>query len=173
MRSSSSRCRFINAYGLTEATVTVSFSQCEPEQTRLTIGEAISNSQLWVLDENWHPVPRGAVGELYIGGIGLARGYLHRPELTAERFVPHPFSQQPGERLYRTGDLVRRREDGQLLFLGRSDHQVKLRGHRIELEEIESVLMEHPAVQGSLVLLEDREARKRLIAYVLSQSSEG
>src|SRR5581483_2666498 len=167
MRAWASHRRFINAYGPTEATIINSFSQCEPEQTRLTIGEAISNSQLWVLDENWRPVPRGAVGELFIAGLCLARGYLHRPELTAERFVPHPFSLQPGARLYRTGDLVRRLPDDSLQFLRRLDHQVKIRGQRIELGEIEITLAQHPAVQDCLVLLrDDGLADPALLAYV-------
>src|SRR5581483_6262588 len=118
--------------------------------------------------ERLQAVPIGIPGELYIAGVGLAQGYLHRPELTAERFLPHPFATRPGERLYRTGDLARYRADGQLEFLGRGDQQVKIRGHRIELNEIEEVLNGHPAVQMAIVLArEDHSDERRLIAYLV------
>jgi non-ribosomal peptide synthetase component F len=108
------------------------------------------------LDHHLNPVPTGIPGELYIGGDGLARGYLNRPELTAERFIPSPFSKEPGARLYKTGDLARYLPDGNIEFLGRLDNQVKMRGFRIELGEIEAVLDQHPAVRGVVVLaLED------------------
>jgi acyl-coenzyme A synthetase/AMP-(fatty) acid ligase len=128
--------------------------------------------QAYVLDDSLRPVPAGVVGELYIGGVDLARGYLWRPDLTAERFLPHPWSPQAGERLYRTGDLARYRSDGQLEFLGRRDQQVKLRGYRIELGEIEATLADYPGVATALALLSQtqplaREADRLLVAYIV------
>src|SRR5205085_7504113 len=149
--------RFFNAYGPTEVTVCATVAACPPESGIPPIGWPIANTQVYVLDEQLQPVPVGVPGELYIGGVGLARGYLHRPELTAERFVPHPWSTQPGARLYKTGDLARYLPDGRLEYLGRLDQQVKLRGFRIELGEIEAVLNQHPAVRESLVLLRQEE----------------
>jgi acyl carrier protein len=116
------------------------------------------------------PVPVGIHGELYIGGNGLARGYLNSPELTSEKFIPHPFSDQAGARLYKTGDLARYLPDGSIEFLGRLDHQVKIRGFRIELGEIETILAQHPAVRDSLVIVrEDIPGDKRLVAYIVAQ----
>src|SRR6185436_19396593 len=129
-----------------------SFHACaatEPADT-VPIGRPISNLTLYVLDTELRPVPIGVPGELLIGGAGLARGYLRRPDLTAERFVPHPLSEAAG-RLYRTGDLARTRGDGEIEFLGRIDHQVKVRGFRIELGEIETALARHPAVRAAAV----------------------
>ena len=124
--------------------------------------------RLYILDEHLRQVPIGTPGELYIGGIGLAKGYLNRPELNAEKFIPHPWSDRPGERLYRTGDLVRFLPDGQVDFLGRVDYQIKIRGYRIEPDEIITLLNRYPAVQASMVLArEDTSGDKRLVAYVV------
>ena len=133
-----------------------------------TIGRPIANTQAHVLDAHLQPVPIGVRGELFLAGEGVARGYLHRPELTAEKFVPDPFSDEPGRRMYRTGDLARYFPDGNLEFLGRLDNQVKLRGYRIELGEIEAVLAEHPAVREAVVTLHDNGRDKHLVAYVVA-----
>jgi amino acid adenylation domain-containing protein len=134
-----------------------------------SIGRPIANTQVYILDAQKQLVPIGVPGELYIGGAGLARGYLNRPELTAERFIPNPFSNELGSRLYKTGDLARYLPDGNIEFLGRIDHQVKIRGFRIELGEIEAVLSQHPDVQESLVInREDASGNQRLVAYIIS-----
>ena len=155
-----------NMYGPTETTI---WSAVSPVDTGpVHLGEPIANTELYILDEAGQLVPVGVPGELHIGGDGLARGYLGRPELTAERFIPDPFSASPADRLYRTGDLVRRRHDGRLEFLGRLDHQVKLRGYRIELGEIESELVRHPDVKEALVTVrEDSPGDQRLVAYLV------
>jgi surfactin family lipopeptide synthetase A len=160
--------RMLNAYGPTEATVCASISEeLEREDGRTPpIGRAMANVKLYVLDEEMNPAAKEQSGELYIGGPGLARGYLHRPGLTAEKFVPNPFGPGPGERLYRSGDRVKWREDGQLEFLGRLDEQVKIRGYRIEVGEIESVLNQHEKVQLSAVVLRGNDGGKQLVAYV-------
>ena len=160
-----------NFYGPTETTVWSTAWQVE-EGSPISIGRPIRDTRVYLLDRGFAPVPVGAAGELCIGGAGLARGYLGRPELTAQRFIPDPFAGGPGARnggarLYRTGDLARYRPDGLLEYLGRSDHQVKLRGFRIELGEIEALLRSHPAVSEAVVLLrEDRPADPRLAAYL-------
>jgi amino acid adenylation domain-containing protein len=168
--------RFINEYGPTETVVgccVYEVPQSPLEAGPVPIGRPIANTQLYVLDQHLQPVPIGLVGELYIAGAGLARGYLHRPALTAERFIPHPFSAQAGERLYKTGDLVRYRPDGILEFLGRNDHQVKLRGFRTELGEIENVLRQHPAVHDTVVTMREiRQGDERLVAYAVLKQDQ-
>ena len=137
-----------------------------------TIGRPIANVQVYLLDSQLQPVPVGARGELYVGGEGLARGYLNRPALTAERFVPHPYSSQPGARLYRTGDLGRYRPDGTIEFLGRVDEQVKIRGFRVELGEIEAALAQHPAVHEAVVTTQEEESGDRYLVAYLTPSPE-
>ena len=160
--------RFFNAYGPTEATVWASVAQCFEGCQIPPIGRPIPGAQIYLLDQNMQPIPVGVPGELFIGGEGIARGYLGRPDLTAEKFIPHPFAGQPGARLYRTGDLGRYLPDGQIEFLGRLDRQVKIRGFRIELGEIEAVLRQHPAVRDMcLAVREDAAGHRRLIAYVV------
>jgi acyl carrier protein len=166
----------VNNYGPTENTV-VSTSGSVPPATDAdpasapSLGQPIANTRAYVLDDGLNLVPQGVPGELCVGGLSLARGYLNRPGLTADRFVPDPFSRTPGERLYRTGDLVRSRPDGSFEFLGRLDHQVKIRGFRIELGEIEAVLGQHPAVQDCIVVArQDGPAGSRLAGYVVARA---
>ena len=148
----------INAYGATESSDDVATHRLTAPPTSIAtvpIGRAIANTRLYVLDAHLQPVPIGVAGELYVGGIGVGRGYLNDPEQTRRSFLRDPFSKRRGARLYRTGDLARWRADGTLECLGRVDHQVKIRGCRIELEEIEHVLVEHPDVQSAVVLARD------------------
>jgi acyl-coenzyme A synthetase/AMP-(fatty) acid ligase len=158
-----------NGYGPTEATISSTFYACQrgSDLQVVPIGHPIANTQVYLLDPSLQPVPVGAPGELFIGGDGLARGYLNRPELTAEKFIPNPFSNELGARLYRSGDLARYLPDGNIEFLGRIDHQAKIRGFRIELGEIEATLQQHPAVRETIVIArEDQPGDKRLVAYV-------
>jgi len=161
----------VNNYGPTETTVVATYGHVLATayaEAPPSIGRPIANTQIYILDERLQQVPIGEPGELYIGGAGLAKGYLNRPELTPNRFVPNPFSKEPGSRLYKTGDLAHYLPDGQIVFLGRSDHQIKIRGHRIEPNEIVSVLNRHPAIQASLVVArEDSSGDKRLVAYIV------
>ena len=152
-----------NAYGPTEAAVEVTYWACKQEAIdgRIPIGRPIANMRVYILDEQRQPVPLGVAGEIYIAGDGVARGYLNRPELTAERFIPDPFSGRSDARMYRTGDLGRWRPDGVIEYLGRNDFQVKIRGQRIELGEIEARLAELPQVRDAVVMArEDRPATK-------------
>ena len=149
-------------------------SECGAANAELPIGRPNPNVQIYILDANLQPVPLEVPGELHIGGAGLARGYLDYPEATAEKFIPHPFSPQPGQRLYKTGDLAKYRPDGQIEFLGRADDQVKIRGYRIELGEIEALLNQQPGVSEAVVLArEDAPGGKRLVAYLVLQRPDG
>ncbi len=170
LQASSNIC-LINGYGPTENTT---FTSCYPMETpaqvghSVSIGRPIANTTVYVLDGQMQPVPIGVPGELYTGGDGLSRGYLRQPELTAEKFIPNPFSEQPGARLYRTGDLVRYHPNGTLEFLGRMDYQAKVRGFRIEPGEIETVLGRYPTVTKNVVVVrESTPGDKRLIAYIV------
>jgi amino acid adenylation domain-containing protein len=178
-----------NFYGPTEATVWTAIHPIkliESERPYIPIGRPLPNTQLYILDANLQPVPAGVLGELYIGGAGLSRGYLKRPELNAEKFIPNPFAENKtafslmqnsssfilSERIYKTGDLARYLPDGNIEFMGRSDHQVKIRGFRIELGEIEAAIGQHPAVRETVVLVrEDNPGDKRLVAYIVSNSA--
>ncbi len=162
--------RFFNMYGPTEITIMRTCGPVRPDGRDLPpIGYPISNSELYVLDRWGNPVPPGLPGELYIGGVGLARGYLGRPGQSAEKFVPDPFSGRAGARLYRTGDIVRHDPDGAIAFIGRTDHQVKIRGFRVELGEIEAVLEKHPGVARCCVVRHDRPGGDaRIVAYVVA-----
>jgi amino acid adenylation domain-containing protein len=159
---------FFNGYGPTEASVCATIAKCTPLDEKVTIGRPICNAQIYILDSHLQPVPIGVPGELHIGGVGLARGYLNRRELTTEKFIANPFSDAPHSRLYKTGDKARYLSDGNIEFLGRIDNQVKIRGFRIETGEVEAVLNQHPLVQASVVVAkEDNPGDKRLVAYLV------
>lgn len=159
-----------NAYGPTETTVCATIHRCGTnERGIIPIGKPLPNTCIYLLDPRGQALPHGAIGEIYIGGLGVADGYLNRPELTAERFVVDPFSAGANARLYRTGDLGRWREDGQLEFHGRNDQQIKLRGFRVETGEIESALMEHAGVRSAVVTVTGEGIARRLVAYVVAR----
>jgi amino acid adenylation domain-containing protein/non-ribosomal peptide synthase protein (TIGR01720 family)/FkbM family methyltransferase len=165
--------RLWNVYGPTETTIWSTAAELETGQGLAPIGRPVANTQVYVLDREMHLAPVGAPGELYIGGVGVARGYLHRSDLTAARFVPDPFSGEPGSRLYRTGDRVRWRSDGQLEYLGRLDFQVKIRGFRIELGEVEAAMSQHPGVRQAVVVAgSDSSGGQRLLACVLFREDQ-
>ncbi|MEH1828686.1 MAG: amino acid adenylation domain-containing protein [Nostoc sp.] len=163
-----SQRRFFNAYGPTEATVWSTVAEISSMSEKPPIGRPIANTQIYILDKYLQPLPIGIIGELYISGEGLAQGYLNRPELTIEKFIPNPFSDKKGARLYKTGDLARYRTDGNIEILGRIDNQVKIRGFRIELSEIETVLSQHQSVQKAVVIVKENvSGDKYLLAYIV------
>lgn len=167
---SSSR-RFFNAYGPTEATVWSTVAEIKSVSEKPPIGRPIANTEIYILDKHLQPVPIGILGELYIGGDGLARGYLNSPELTAKKFIPNPFNGKKETIIYQTGDLARYRPDGNIEFLGRIDNQVKIRGFRIELSEIETVIIQHKNIQKVIVISQSNlSEHKHLVAYIVSKS---
>jgi amino acid adenylation domain-containing protein len=161
--------------GATEASIhsiVYPVEKADPSWRSIPYGRPMANQHAHILDPYLQPVPVGVPGELHLGGVGLARGYFDRPDLTAEKFIPNPFGQQPGERLYKTGDLARYMPDGNIELIGRMDYQVKIRGHRIELSEIVAALKQHPAIEQAVVVArEDKPGNKRLVAYVVSNPS--
>jgi amino acid adenylation domain-containing protein len=175
-RLSGPHTRVLNSYGLTEATIdSTIFESTEldlPPEKMAPIGRPFANTEIYLLDAGLQPVPIGVAGELYVGGPSLARGYLNHPALTAAKFIPHPFTDRPGARLYKTGDLARYLPDGNIEFLRRMDYQVKVRGFRIELEEIESLLATHPGVREVLVMAREHQpGDKFLVAYVVPEQA--
>ncbi|NEP51731.1 MAG: AMP-binding protein, partial [Moorea sp. SIO3C2] len=159
--------QFVNAYGPTESTVCATMAECSPKCSVPPIGRPISNTQIYILDRNLQPVPIGVSGEIYIGSVGLARGYLNREDLTNQRFIPNPFEKS---KLYKTGDNGRYLGDGNIEFIGRIDHQVKVRGYRIETGEIEATLTQHPSVKQTVVVArKDNSEAQRLVAYVVPE----
>lgn len=163
---------YFNVYGPTECTVDTTVCCVRTAPAQASIGRPVPNAQVYILDENFKPVPIGVRGEICIGGSGVTRGYLERPSLTAEAFIPNPFGHRFGERLYKTGDLARYLPDGRIKYLGRKDSQIKLNGYRIELNEIEAVILEHPAVQDAAVVVKQIEARPEIVAYIVSRKHD-
>jgi acyl-coenzyme A synthetase/AMP-(fatty) acid ligase/acyl carrier protein len=173
-RNGAERPRLVNMYGITETTVHVTYRALSREEIEKerggVVGKPITDLRMYLLDRYRQPVPIGVTGEIYVGGAGVARGYLNRAELTAERFIVDPFSAGGGARLYKTGDLGRWRADGTIEYLGRNDHQVKIRGYRIELGEIEAQLAQHEQVKEAVVVArEDVPGEKYLVAYVIAK----
>jgi glutamate-1-semialdehyde-2,1-aminomutase len=169
------RPRLINTYGVTESTIISTIGELTHERptTELSVGKVIDNTQIYLLDKCLQPVPIGIPGEMYLGGLLLARGYFNRPDLTAEKFIPHPFSTEPGARIYKTGDLARYRADSSIECLGRIDQQVKIRGFRIELGEVEGAISKHPQVsQVTVIDREDISGNKQLVAYIVPQPGQ-
>jgi acyl carrier protein len=165
------KCRFVNIYGSSEVTADATFHVLEGSADRsVSIGRPIANTQVYVLDAHMQPVPPGVAGEIYVGGAGVARGYLKRPSLTAERFIADPFSQASSARMYKTGDVGRWRADGTLEYLSRNDDQVKIRGYRIELGEIEWQLSGCAGVKQAAVVARGESSEKRLVAYVCGEA---
>jgi non-ribosomal peptide synthetase component F len=162
--------RMFNTYGPTEATVIATWAECRPEAP-VTIGRPLPNYYVYILDEEKRRVSPGSPGELYIGGAGVARGYVGRPDLTSERFILNPFETAPfAPRLYKTGDLVRFTARGEIEFLGRTDTQVKIRGFRVELSEIENALGVRPEVTASVVTVREVHGMQQLVAYVVPRA---
>ena len=169
---SQTNAKLYNLYGPTEASLAVTYWVCEPDgkERVIPIGRPMSNARIYILDKHLEPVPIGVAGELHIGGKAPGRGYLKRPDLTADKFIPDAFSENGGERLYKTGDLARYRSDGAIEFLGRLDHQVKIRGMRMELGEVEAALCQHPGVREAVILPHEiTPGNKTLVAYVVSK----
>jgi acyl-CoA synthetase (AMP-forming)/AMP-acid ligase II len=168
--------KYFNHYGMTEATVISTAAEvhpCNQASTPPVVGRPLANFKIHILDRFFEPVTVKVPGEIFVGGDGLAQGYLNRPDLTAEKFLPDPFSSTPGARLYRTGDLARYSADGQIEFLGRLDFQVNIRGYRIELGEIETALSQFPTIEKAVVVLKgDESSEKHLVAYVASKNRD-
>ncbi|MBD2293367.1 amino acid adenylation domain-containing protein [Anabaena sphaerica FACHB-251] len=167
---SSRSAQLWNLYGPTETTIWSTIHQIQDPKQTIPIGRPLANTQIYILDKSLQPVPVGVTGEIYIGGAGVARGYFNRPELTQEKFIANPFSDNPGEKLYKTGDLGRYLANGEIEYLGRIDYQIKMRGFRIELSEIETIINQHLSIQTNIVVLrEDTPGNKTLVAYLTLQ----
>lgn len=175
-RHGDERPQLVNMYGITETTVHVTYRPLVKEDSMRSaqslIGTPIPDLRLYILDRNLEPVPIGVAGEIHVGGAGLSRGYLNRPELTAERFIPDPFSDRPGARIYKTGDSARHLSNGDIEYLGRIDQQVKIRGFRIELGEIEATLVDHPSIRNAVVSAKHIGGEKQLVAYIVASAQQ-